>query len=129
MHARALLAGFVIAVAGCGGGGGSNGGGGPTGPGTTNPPGSGTDTRVVTTSVAMRNSLFVPPAIQVAPSAVVSFTNEDGISHNVTFSSTAVQSSGNFTSGTRTITMPAAAGTYNFSCTLHGGMNGSVQVQ
>jgi plastocyanin len=25
--------------------------------------------------------------------------------------------------------MPTAAGTYNYSCTIHPGMNGSVQVQ
>jgi plastocyanin len=126
MRARALVAGLVVVITGCGGGGGSSGGGptGPTGPG--NP---GTDTRVTTTSVAMRNSAFVPPAIRVSPSAVVTFTNEDGIDHNVTFASTSISSVGAYSSGTRTVTMPAAAGTYSFSCTLHTGMNGSVQVQ
>jgi plastocyanin len=103
-----------------------------TSPGTNNNPtpnagGGGTPT--VTTSVNMSGSRFAPAAIRVSPGAVVTFTNSDGIAHNVTFTSTAVSSTGDFTTGAKTVTMPAAAATYAYSCTLHAGMNGTVQVQ
>jgi plastocyanin len=99
---------------------GTGGGGGGGGGGTT---------PVATTAVDMKNSAFNPANIKVAPSATVNFTNSDGINHNVTFASTAVTSVGNFASGTQAVTMPAAAGTYTFRCTLHAGMSGSVLVQ
>lgn len=91
-------------------------------------PGGGT-TPTVTTSVNMASNRFTPSAIRVSPNAVVTFTNSDGFAHNVTFASSAITSLGNYNSGSQTVTMPAAAATYAYSCTLHPGMNGSVQVQ
>lgn len=115
--------GFVLLIAtlaGCGG----SGGGGST-PTTPTPP----SNPVATTSVSMQSSAFTPPDIVVSPGAVVTFTNNDGINHNVTFSSTSIQSTATFNSGSRTVTMPTAAGTYSYTCTLHAGMNGTVKVQ
>ena len=57
------------------------------------------------------------------------FTNSDGIAHNVTFASTDVASVPNWTSGARTVSMPATTGTYSYTCTIHAGMNGTVKVQ
>jgi plastocyanin len=125
MRSLALASLAALLVAGCGGGPTEtvpDGGGG----GNNNPGGGGP---VLTTSVTLQNSAFVPPAIRVSPAATVTWTNADGILHNVTFTSNAVPSIGNWTSGSRTSTMPTAAGTYEYHCTLHGGMNGSVQVQ
>ena len=120
---RALVAVSLVAGAACGGsdpsgpiGGGGGGGGGGTTP-------------VVTTSVNIQNTAFVPPAIRVSPGAVVTWTNSDGVDHNVTFTSSAVTDIAAWSSGTRTTTMPATAGTYGYSCTIHAGMSGSVQVQ
>ena len=102
---------------------------------TTNPVpnpgagGGGNPTPVVTTSVDMKSNSFTPAAIKVSPSATVNFTNSDGITHNVTFSAPAITNSGNFDTGTKSIAMPAAAGTYAYRCTLHAGMSGTVQVQ
>lgn len=84
---------------------------------------------MVTTSVTLQGSAFVPPAIRVSPGAIVTWTNADGIAHNVTFASSAIANITAWTSGARTATMPGSAGTYNYTCTLHSGMAGSVQVQ
>lgn len=124
MRACVLLA--FVAAAACGGGGGSNGG--PTAPTTPTPPTT-PGNPVATTSVSLQSSTFEPPHIVVAPSAVVTFTNNDNLSHNVSFAEQSIARSGNWTTGARTITMPAAAGTYPYTCTLHAGMNGSVKVE
>jgi plastocyanin len=113
-----LLAACVLALAACGGGGGAG--------GIVNPPATGP---VVTTSVTISGSAFGPSAIQVSPGATLTFTNSDGINHNVNFLTGAVTPIGDFSSGARTTVAPAAAGTYNYHCTLHPGMNGSVKVQ
>ena len=115
----------LVAATACGGGGGSDGGGGPTGPGTPSTPAN----PIATTSVTMQGSAFDPSNIVVAPGATVTFDNADGILHNVTFAGSAVPPISQWSTGTRTAVMPTAPGTYNYNCTLHGGMNGSVKVQ
>jgi plastocyanin len=114
-----------LAAGACGGG---SGGSGPTGtPGTPITPVD--NTPVVTTSVTLKNTAFTPPSIVVAPGATVTFTNQDGIAHNVTFGSSSVHGVSDFTSGSADVVMPATPGVYNYQCTLHGGMTGSVKVQ
>jgi plastocyanin len=84
---------------------------------------------VATTAVDMSGNQFKPSAIKVASGATVTWTNSDGINHNVTFDG-AVGSIPNFSTGSQALQMPAAAGTYTYHCTIHGaGMSGSVQVQ
>lgn len=119
MRYRLVLA-LVIAAA-CGGGGSD----GPTTPIIPTTP----NTPVATTSVSLQSNLFNPADIVVAPSAVVTFTNTDNLAHNVTFANQSIASVGNWTSGDRTVTMPAAPGTYSYTCTIHAGMNGTVKVQ
>jgi plastocyanin len=84
---------------------------------------------VATTSVSLQNLAFRPGAIRVASGATVQFTNNDGITHNVTFSSAAITGATDFATGTRSVLMPAAPGTYAYHCTIHAGMAGSVVVQ
>ena len=96
---------------------------------TPNPGGGGGGGSVATTAVDMKNSAFTPAAIKVAPSATVNFTNSDGITHNVTFTAAAITNVPNFDTGTKSVAMPAAVGTYAYRCTLHAGMSGTVQVQ
>ena len=84
---------------------------------------------VATTSVDMKGSRFAPSAISVASGATVTFTNSDGYNHNITFDSPSIAGAGNFATGSVTVAMPAAAGTYPYTCTLHAGMNGTVQVK
>ena len=118
MRSRLILLPFAALLA-CGGSSDS------TGPG---PGGGGGGGAVATTAVVMQSSAFAPKAIRVAPSATVTWTNSDGILHNVVFSGT-VGTIPDFATGSRTLQMPAAAGTYNYSCNLHAGMTGSVTVQ
>ena len=122
MRSRLKFLPLVVLLA-CGGGSDS------TGPSTTGGPGgSGGSTPVATTAVEMQSNKFSPTAIRVAPGATVTWTNSDGVNHDVTFTGT-VGTIAAFSSGNRSLQMPGAAGTYNYSCTLHSGMNGSVTVQ
>ena len=85
---------------------------------------------VATTSVSMQNNTFSPTSIEVPSGAVVTFTNNDGgTRHNVTFANAAVGSTADFTSGSKTLTMPAATGSYTYRCTIHSGMTGTVAVK
>jgi plastocyanin len=83
---------------------------------------------VVTTSVTMQNIAFAPARIQVSPGAVVTWTNNDNIQHTVTFDGT-VGAIAAFSTGAKTLTMPTTAGTYEYHCTIHAGMAGTVIVQ
>jgi plastocyanin len=65
----------------------------------------------------------------VSSGAVVTYTNNDAITHNVTFDNSSIGGSGNFSSGSKTLTMPAAAGTYTYKCTIHASMTGTVTVK
>ncbi len=123
---RIVLSALLVFAVGCGAT--SDSGGTPAGPNTN--PNPSTPTFVPTTSVALQGSAFAPPAILVAPGATVTFTNQDGFNHNVTFDGNGGPTPiSNWSTGTRTATMPTAAATYTYRCTLHAGMTGSVKVQ
>ena len=121
MRCIRLLA--LVVAASCGGGGGSSST--PTTPVVPVTP----TAPVATTAVSLKSNQINPPDILVAPSATVTFSNNDGIAHNVTFASTDIATIGNWSSGDRTARMPAPAGTYAYTCTIHPGMNGTVKVQ
>jgi len=87
------------------------------------------NTPTATTSVTMSGKQFQPAAILVSKGATVTWTNQDGFPHNVTFTNASITSIANFSTGSKTTVMPAAAGTYSYTCTIHPGMNGSVTVQ
>jgi plastocyanin len=105
-----------LTVVGCGDDPTGNGGGGGGNP-------------VVTTSVYVRDNSFDPAAIRVSPGATVTWTWAGANPHNVIFSSPSITDSGTMMNGTFATAMPTAPGTYSYSCTVHPGMNGSVQVQ
>lgn len=118
-----LLVPCIMTLAACGGGG-TDGGGGT---GIVNPPPSGGP--VTSTSVSMSGSAFAPRNILVSPGATLTFTNNDGYDHNVAFTTGSVTPIDAFSSGSRTTVAPSVAGTYDYRCTIHAGMNGTVQVQ
>ena len=106
---------LFLAATGCGGDSGTNGG-----------------DPVATASVTVSNDFFNPANIQVLPGATVTWTWAGGsaLGHNVTFASIAVSApSDTQMTGTFEVTMPTAAGTYSYQCTIHGSsMSGSVTV-
>ena len=120
MRLRFMIATFSL-VAACGGGGSDT----PINPIIPSTP----DTPIATTAVSLQDLAFNPNHILVAPSAVVTFTNNDRIAHNVIFANQNIASITEWTSGDRTATMPAAPGTYSYTCTIHPGMSGTVKVQ
>lgn len=119
---RAVVAAAVVA---CGGGGGGDG---PTGPGPGPGPGPGTPSPSAT--VTMGASSFSPASVSITRSGTATWNNTSGISHNVTFAAVTGAPSNipDHTSGSNQRTF-GTTGTFNYQCTLHGGMAGSVSVQ
>ena len=111
---------LILVAAGCGGGESA----GPRSGGTGVPV-----VPIATTSVSLSSRSVGPSAIRVSPGALVTFTNLDGINHNLTFSDAGITSVGDFANGAREIVMPTTPGTYSYHCTIHAGMNGSVLVE
>ena len=77
------------------------------------------------TSVALRDSRFHPPVIEIEQGQTVAWSFDDnGTTHNVKGKGwgSGVQTSGTFR---HAFTTP---GSYRYSCTLHVGMNGRVDV-
>jgi plastocyanin len=75
--------------------------------------------------VRIQGSAFHPPVIQVPPGTTVTWTfNDGGVEHNVVGDGwqSDVQPSGTYQ---RTFTQP---GSYPYTCTLHIGMDGRVEV-
>lgn len=125
--ASSQLAAAALAAAlafGCGGSDGPTtpGGGGGGGGGNNPPP-------LSATVQATVNSTFNPAAVTIARTGTVTWAFA-ALQHNVTFGTAAgapadIGNSAN-TSVARTF---STAGTFNYTCTLHPGMNGSVTVQ
>ena len=113
---------LAVAVAGCGGGGGD----GPTDPGGG---GGGGGTPPATSSVSVQDDFFNPSSNIVSPGTTVTWTWNGSNPHNVTFANGAIGDSGTQTSGTFSAAMPTALGDYDYQCTIHNGMDGTVTVQ
>jgi plastocyanin len=122
----------VVAI-GCGGGGDS---GYTTSPNPTpNPGGSGA---TGSASVSMKSSddgygystfSFSPSTVTITKGGTVTWTNNAGAAHNVTFTSPGSPTNiGNFSSGSNSRTFDTA-GTYSYHCTNHSGMDGTVKVE
>jgi len=118
---------IVLVAAACGGGGGDS----PTSPGNPgNPgnPGGPSTSPQQTSSVTVGNNQFSPANIQVAAGTTVTWTwDPSAITHNVTFAD-GVGSGDKGANATFTRTF-GTAGTFQYQCTLHSGMTGSVLVK
>jgi plastocyanin len=129
---KCLAATALIVAASCGGGGGDYVGG-PSGGGTTGGTSGGTQTGgstspVVTNAVSVSDNIFAPINAQVSVGATVTWTWSSGASaHNVTFSDG--QTSGDKSGGGTFSRTFNTAGTFNYHCTIHPGMDGSIIVQ
>lgn len=113
---------FLLAGA-CGGSGDSSPYGVPD-PGGGGPPG----TPVVTNTVTVRDNVFSPNAVQVAPGTTVRWTwAEDAREHNVRFPD-GTGSDTLIANGTYSRAFPTA-GTFTYQCALHASMTGTVTVK
>ena len=77
--------------------------------------------------VYMSGSSFSPSTITVAVNTTVKWTNKDAIAHTVT-SDAVLFDSGNMNSGATFNYKFTQAGTYNYHCTYHSMMTGTVIV-
>ena len=121
------LAILALLLAGCGGGGGGSttaGGSTPAPASTTTSGGSGGGTVRVT----MKNIAFSPQSVRVKVGQKVDWTNDDGVAHNVTATSGASFRSSDFGQGGTFSYSPTRAGTIDYVCTLHPGMDGTIVV-
>ena len=115
---RSIIRGFVFTlVIGCGGSDAPQAGG-PSGPG-------GPVTPTVGTAVNVNDSFFSPKNLQASAGQTVTWTWVGNASHNVTF--TDGTESGNKIDGTFQ-RLFQATGTFNYQCTTHPGMTGSVVI-
>jgi plastocyanin len=127
---RCLAATALVVAASCGGGGGDY----TSGPSGQNPGGNtggqtgGSTSPVQTNAVTVSDNFYAPINAQVSVGTTVTWSWTSGASaHNVTFSDG--QTSGDKTGGATYSRTFNAAGTFNYHCTLHPGMDGSVVVQ
>ena len=80
-------------------------------------------------TVTMGATSFSPTTLTVPRNSVVTWSNTSGVAHNVTWTSAGSPANiTDHTSGSTTRSF-STAGTFNYSCTNHAGMNGAVVVQ
>jgi plastocyanin len=84
-------------------------------------------TPVATTAVHIKNFGFSPATITVKSGATVVWTNDDSIEHDVAFDGGAIASSTLGQNDTFSHTF-ATQGTYNYICSIHPFMHGTVVV-
>ena len=131
-----LLATGALALAGCGGGSSSNssssstsgGAGGSATTTTTATTPSGAGGAGGTVEVKMQNIAFAPTTVRVKVGQKITWTNEDGAPHNVTSKSGEHIASSTFGQGGTFSFTPTKAGTIDYVCTIHPGMDGSIVV-
>ena len=135
-----LLALVVLAVvaAGCGGGDdddGDSGNGGGNAPAAEEPAaptaedgGGGSGGTGPGTQVSMKDIKFNPGTVTIKAGGKVTWTNDDSVGHDVTADDFESGSPGGIDGGSTFSHTFKKAGTYNYVCSVHPGMKGSVKV-
>lgn len=78
--------------------------------------------------VWMKNIAFNPSTINISVNGTVTWTNKDNVDHDITADDNSFVS-GNLGPGGKYSHQFTTAGTFNYRCTLHPGMNGTVVVK
>lgn len=79
--------------------------------------------------IVIKDFKFVPASLTVAPGATVTVKNEDSTAHTVTATSNKAFDTGDIAPGrTATFAAPKTAGKYDYICTIHQFMKGSLTV-
>jgi plastocyanin len=113
MRVLPLLALLVLAAPGCGSGGGAGGTAQALKAGDT---------------IGMKSFRFKPDHVQVAVGQKVTWHNDEDIRHDVKADSGASFASGTFGKDGTFSWTPDEAGTVRYECTLHPGMDGTIDV-
>ena len=79
--------------------------------------------------VWMQGNAFNPSTRTVTVNTTVTWTNKDGTNHTVTSNNGLFTSSGTIAGGGAFSYKFTAAGTYDYHCAFHSGMNGKITVQ
>jgi plastocyanin len=78
-------------------------------------------------TVTLGAQSFSPRVVVLFRDGTVTWNNTSGVTHNVTFAGVLPADIPDHSSGSNA-RLFAAAGTYNYSCSIHAGMNGRVTV-
>lgn len=81
------------------------------------------------TNVSISGFQFNPARITVAPGTRVTWTNNDGVAHNATSVMRGVFATTNLGSGVSATITFSQIGTFEYECTIHPAMRGTVTVQ
>ncbi|MDX3854552.1 cupredoxin domain-containing protein [Streptomyces sp. AK02-01A] len=81
-------------------------------------------------TVTIDNFTFKPATLTVSPGAEITVINKDAVTHTLTAVTGRAFNTGDIPSGkTVTLTAPANAGTYQYMCTIHPFMKGTLTVR
>jgi plastocyanin len=100
----------------------------PSTPTPTPTPGPGTAVSIVTGAAGLTTTAYTPNPITVAVGGTVTWMNNDSITHTSTANGGA-WNSGNMAPGANFSTTFPSAGTFQYHCTIHPGMVGTITVQ
>ena len=78
--------------------------------------------------VSMKNIKFNPGTLKVKAGRTVTWTNDDSVGHDVTADKFNSGGAGNIEPGKTFTHKFAKAGSYNYVCTVHPGMKGTIKV-
>ena len=128
-----LITGLSLAFAACGGGGGSAAPSAAASPAPVDSAGAGpvctvlVDVPAGDVAATIAGNAFDPASISATAGQSVTFTNQDGVAHTVTFDDGACDS-GNIAGGASATIQVDAAGSYPFHCAIHPSMTGTIEV-
>ena len=81
-------------------------------------------------TIVIKNFMFQPATLTVAPGARVTVHNEDTATHTLTATGAKAFDSGDVAGGaTKTFTAPAKSGSYTYICSVHNYMQGTLVVR
>lgn len=79
-------------------------------------------------TVSIAGMAFAPTSLTVKVGTKVTWTNNDGYAHTVTSNDGTSFDSGNLASGASFSYTPTKTGTFDYHCTIHSGMAGTLIV-
>lgn len=80
-------------------------------------------------TVAIKNFMFMPATITVAPGTKITVRNDDSTQHTLTASGKMFDTGTIDQNGTKTFTAPTNPGSYAYICDIHQFMQGTVVVK